>query len=243
MQKKQLINLIQTCGVIGILCAGICAINVWGTDDSKESTDSNIQPTVSQDSQDSDRVKLIATLPAYAQKYANSRDDIYSLSDPNTQGYTKAVNGNQVTVSQKELVNAVYFDDAYLAQYVSTDKMGMLNVFCEVTTANDIYVYDLYGYKGMETEYTPLTEKDNAILEAVKAQYMEDVETPSSDIGEAKFSSITITNVRWGKGAVNDTAYNRVLVEFKAVSSGIATNNYALVQLNSTGNIEQINLI
>lgn len=198
--------------------------------------------------------KEMATLPVYAQKFANSQGEIYSLSAVSLDGYTDDSSGSKVATSDKNMLEGVYFENSYLARFLSTDNKGILNVYCEVTEAHNIYVYDLYGYKGKSVSYEVKDEREQKILDIVRARYLDtEVDTDTSLIdgsckdsvlsGNVKFDSVEITDLQWGKLALTDTTYSRALVEFKGQLNGEVTNNYVLIKFNSNQQIKEILLV
>lgn len=197
---------------------------------------------------------IVASLPTYAQKYINSKEDMYSLSGIDFGTYTSG-NSTLETKTDTQLIDAIYFDKAYLAQYVSTDAKGTINVLCEVTTAGNVYVYDLYSYKGNSEVYEPINDIESDIIDIVKCRY---TSQKSIDInndliasgyindclnGIAQFDKVTVTDIRWGRRTLTDENYNRVMVEFKATRDNLETNNYVVLSLNSEGKIYSLLLL
>lgn len=163
----------------------------------------------------------------YVQKFVNSQERYYSLSAFNVGKYANDKALTKVKTSEMELVQAIYFNSAYLAQYLSTDKTGTLSVLCERTSSGNVYVYDLYSYKGKSLEYLASDSTERDYINKLK-------ETYSKGNNELGFSEIKVTDLMWGKKTLSDKEYSYVLIEFKGkTEDGIWRNNYVLVDIGT----------
>lgn len=231
--------------ILCVCCVVIVYVNVMWV-----SADSDIPDTHTEDE------VLVASLPTYAQKFANSKEKVYTLSCiSDVSNYINNPSMDKLSADYMELKDAVYFDNGYLAQYVSIDTKGVLNVFCEITTANNIYVYDLYNYKGKNSDYIPQNDIEEDLISLLKMRYMPttDIDSDYKDIvdedytsvmdSNIQFDSIRVTDILWGKQALTDEKNNRVLIEFKATLNNKETNNYLLLYLNENDKIEKLLLL
>lgn len=218
--------------------------NVWG---------SSAKNSVNARTESVKETKEMASLPIYAQKYANSQKEIYSLSAISLEDYTEDASKSKIAVSDKNMIEGIYFDKSYLARFVSTDNKGVLNVYCEITESGNIYVYDLYSYKGKGTSFEARSMEERKIIDIIKARYLGegDIDTGLVDDalkdsvlnGNVKFDSVEVTDLQWGKLALTDNDYSRVLVEFMGEINNKLTNNYVLLSLTEDGKIKEILLI
>lgn len=113
----------------------------------------------------SSTVYELASLPVYAKRYVEKQSEIYLLRGKSAERSTViSKSSGKVDNTGAVLEKSLYFDNGYLGQYRTSS--GVMNVLCELTSSG-VYVYDLYAYKGNESDYegelpeyiTPIIDK------------------------------------------------------------------------------------
>lgn len=162
-----------------------------------------------------------ASLPVYAAKYVNGIDYMYSTSGVNI---TTNASGSKATIEANSLslYKSYYFDTAYLAQYISGDKRGMLNVYCELTSEGGAYVYDLYTYKGSGISREPETDLERKLWNQIIMQYTGDC-----------FDTVSLCDISYGSDNLSDKDAEIALIEFIGRRNNTESVNFALVTLDN----------
>lgn len=177
-----------------------------------------------------DRRYSLAALPVYAEKYVEQQGQVYALRGKNNRDTTvNSKSTGKVNLDEKPvLINAYYMDNGYLGQY-KTSK-GIINVLCSIDTkTNEIYVNDLYTYRGNKDRYTgklpqqqqqPQEENNNDIENVVINKY-------KSLLNE----DLYITDYKECRTTLDGEENTYGLLELKGVED--KSNNYVVFNLNN----------
>lgn len=183
-----------------------------------------------------DRRYSLAALPVYAEKYAEKQGQVYALRGKNNRDTTvNSKSTGKVILDEKPvLINAYYMDNGYLGQY-KTSK-GIINVLCIIDTkTNEIYVNDLYTYRGNKDRYTgklPQQQQQQPQEENNNNDDDDDIEK----IVINKYKSLLnedlyITDYKECRTTLDGEENTYGLLELKGVED--KSNNYVVFNLNN----------
>lgn len=168
-----------------------------------------------------DRRYSLAALPVYAEKYAEKQGQVYALRGKNNRDTTvNSKSTGKVILDEKPvLINAYYMDNGYLGQY-KTSK-GIINVLCIIDTkTNEIYVNDLYTYRGNKDRYT-------GKLPQQQQQQQQPQEENNNDNDDDDIEKIVINKY---KSLLNEDLYITDYKECRTTLDG-EENTYGLLEL------------
>lgn len=179
-----------------------------------------------------DRRYSLAALPVYAEKYVEKQGQVYALRGKNNRDTTvNSKSTGKVILDEKPvLINAYYMDNGYLGQY-KTSK-GIINVLCIIDTkTNEIYVNDLYTYRGNKDRYTGNLHQQQ--------QQQSQEENNNNDIEKIvinKYKSLLnedlyITDYKECRTTLDGEENTYGLLELKGVED--KSNNYVVFNLNN----------
>lgn len=169
-----------------------------------------------------DRRYSLAALPVYAEKYAEKQGQVYALRGKNNRDTTvNSKSTGKVILDEKPvLINAYYMDNGYLGQY-KTSK-GIINVLCIIDTkTNEIYVNDLYTYRGNKDRYT------GKLPQQQQQQPQEENNNNDNDDDDDDIEKIVINKY---KSLLNEDLYITDYKECRTTLDG-EENTYGLLEL------------
>lgn len=188
-----------------------------------------------------DRRYSLAALPVYAEKYAEKQGQVYALRGKNNRDTTvNSKSTGKVILDEKPvLINAYYMDNGYLGQY-KTSK-GIINVLCIIDTkTNEIYVNDLYTYRGNKDRYTgKLPQQQQQQQQQQQPQEENNNNNDDDDIEKIvinKYKSLLnedlyITDYKECRTTLDGEENTYGLLELKGVED--KSNNYVVFNLNN----------
>lgn len=182
-----------------------------------------------------DRRYSLAALPVYAEKYVKQQGQVYALRGKNNRDTTvNSKSTGKVNLDEKPvLINAYYMDNGYLGQY-KTSK-GIINVLCSIDTkTKEIYVNDLYTYRGNKDRYTGKLPQQQQ-----QQQQQSQEENNNNDIEKIvinKYKSLLnedlyITDYKECRTTLDGEENTYGLLELKGVED--KSNNYVVFNLNN----------
>lgn len=188
-----------------------------------------------------DRRYSLAALPVYAEKYAEKQGQVYALRGKNNRDTTvNSKSTGKVILDEKPvLINAYYMDNGYLGQY-KTSK-GIINVLCIIDTkTNEIYVNDLYTYRGNKDRYTgKLPQQQQQQQQQQPQEEKNNNDNDDDDIEKIvinKYKSLLnedlyITDYKECRTTLDEEENTYGLLELKGVEG--KSNNYVVFNLNN----------
>lgn len=169
-----------------------------------------------------DRRYSLAALPVYAEKYVEQQGQVYALRGKNNRDTTvNSKSTGKVNLDEKPvLINAYYMDNEYLGQY-KTSK-GIISVLCSIDTkTNEIYVNDLYTYRGNKDRYTGKLPQQQPQLQS------QEEENNNNDDDDDDIEKIVINKY---KSLLNEDLYITDYKECRTTLDG-EENTYGLLEL------------